>query len=366
MGERAIDRCRAAWANAGLRTYPDGRVVHRSPDKRFRQSGNTKGRSLFHADRIGDAQTVYVVEGEKDVHAVESAGGAAVCSAMGAGKAHLADWTPLHGKTVIIVADKDKPGRAHAQAVAKIPGSDLRGQRCRHMITVVAWLCLIATAPTNPHPMWRNGNLTMSRPRKDAATTPGEIANAMDRAEEGRRAPTGGTAKTTGAEMPPVTAYGTGAPPGGPPKPPMSADAGDGWDELMDHVWMRHAPEALHQEGTKFPRGTTREKVAAMIRDIISRERVTAPIGPVAPEFKARLDAGEVTLAEERARHLNLYGLAEGVRYQVRLAGADSTAHPIDGKGIVRHRRDKDGRMTETKMPLGRRPVVGWDRPKSR
>lgn len=98
--------------------YPDGRIVLRTPDKRFRQSGNTKGNALYHVDRIGYATTVYVVEGEKDCAAIESLGGIAVCSAMGAGKAARADWTPLHGKDVIVVADKDAPGYRHAQAVA--------------------------------------------------------------------------------------------------------------------------------------------------------------------------------------------------------------------------------------------------------
>lgn len=102
----------------GRYEYPDGRTVHRSPDKRFRQSGNTKGNQLFRADRIGKSETVHVVEGEKDVLAIESVGGAAVCSAMGAGKADKFDWTPLRGKSVVVVADKDEPGRKHATQVA--------------------------------------------------------------------------------------------------------------------------------------------------------------------------------------------------------------------------------------------------------
>lgn len=101
-------------------SYPDGRRVHRSPDKRFSQSGNTKGRSLYRADRIAHAETVFVVEGEKDVHAIESVGGVAVCSAMGAGKANKFDWTPLSGKTVYIVADRDEPGQKHALQVADL------------------------------------------------------------------------------------------------------------------------------------------------------------------------------------------------------------------------------------------------------
>ncbi|VBA60281.1 AAA family ATPase [Mycobacterium attenuatum] len=97
--------------------YPDGRAVHRKPDKSFPQSGKTDGNSLFRVD-FGDATTVFVAEGEKDVLAIESVGGAATCPAMGAGKAGKFDWEPLRGKTAIIIADKDEPGRKHAEQVA--------------------------------------------------------------------------------------------------------------------------------------------------------------------------------------------------------------------------------------------------------
>jgi 5S rRNA maturation endonuclease (ribonuclease M5) len=107
-------------SNGATYRYPDGRQVYRTTDKRFWQKGNTKGRTLFRADLVGDAATVYVVEGEKDALAVESLGGVAVCSAMGAGKAAQFDWQPLHGKNVVVVADKDAPGRAHAAQVAKL------------------------------------------------------------------------------------------------------------------------------------------------------------------------------------------------------------------------------------------------------
>ncbi|WP_245551009.1 hypothetical protein [Nocardia paucivorans] len=102
--------------------YGDGRRVHRSPTKRFRQSGNTKGNALYRAERAAEAvaagQTIFVVEGEKDCHAIEALGGIAVCSAMGAGKAHLADWSPLRGADVVIVQDRDDPGRRHARQVS--------------------------------------------------------------------------------------------------------------------------------------------------------------------------------------------------------------------------------------------------------
>ncbi len=99
-------------------SYPGGRRVHRKADKTFPQSGNTKtDRSLFHIDRIGDAPVVFVVEGEEDVFAVESAGGVAVTSAMGAGNAHKADWSPLRGREVTIVPDRDKGGDGYAESV---------------------------------------------------------------------------------------------------------------------------------------------------------------------------------------------------------------------------------------------------------
>ena len=105
--------------NGATYRYPGGRTVHRDASKRFHQSGDTKDRTLFRADRLGDAQIVYVCEGEKDVLAVEAVGASAVCAAGGAGKAHLFDWSPLKQRDVIVVADKDKPGRAHAEGVAK-------------------------------------------------------------------------------------------------------------------------------------------------------------------------------------------------------------------------------------------------------
>ena len=67
---------------------------------------------------IRDGGTVFVVEGEKDVHAVEGAGFTATCNSGGAGK-----WKPefaefFDGADVIVVADKDAPGYRHARMVA--------------------------------------------------------------------------------------------------------------------------------------------------------------------------------------------------------------------------------------------------------
>lgn len=113
-------RLRDAYGDRRTYRYPDGREVHRKPGKRFHQSGNTKGRALFHAERIGDAALVYVPEGEKDVEAIEAVGGTAVCPPQGAATPpDRFDWTVLAGLTVIVVADRDDNGRKHARAVVK-------------------------------------------------------------------------------------------------------------------------------------------------------------------------------------------------------------------------------------------------------
>jgi hypothetical protein len=101
-------------------SYRNGRVVTRTPDKQFKQSGNTKDTSLFQAEDIGDAEIVYVTEGEKDAANLAHAYGvAAVSPPCGAGTAAQKwDWTPLSGKHAIVIADKDKTGRKHAEDVA--------------------------------------------------------------------------------------------------------------------------------------------------------------------------------------------------------------------------------------------------------
>lgn len=101
--------------------YDDGRLVHRSPEKQFRQSGNTKGGALYRRSKVTAAvaagQTIYVLEGEKDVHALEGVGAVACCSPMGASNAHKADWTPLHGAHVVVVPDRDDAGQRYASDV---------------------------------------------------------------------------------------------------------------------------------------------------------------------------------------------------------------------------------------------------------
>lgn len=67
---------------------------------------------------VVQGQTVYVPEGEKDVERLRAAGHVGTCNPGGAGK-----WRPeyadlLAGADVVVVADRDAPGRQHAVAVA--------------------------------------------------------------------------------------------------------------------------------------------------------------------------------------------------------------------------------------------------------
>jgi 5S rRNA maturation endonuclease (ribonuclease M5) len=68
-------------------------------------------------------RVVFVVEGEKDVEAVEAAGAVATCNPGGAGKWRSEYSESLQGAEVRIVADRDEPGRRHAWRVA----SELKG-----------------------------------------------------------------------------------------------------------------------------------------------------------------------------------------------------------------------------------------------
>jgi hypothetical protein len=103
----------------------DKQFPQRTPDQ-SRKSGwrwSTEGvrRALYRLPKIteavADGEVIFVCEGEKDVHAIEAAGAVATCNPGGAGK-----WRPeyadvLRDAVVRIVADRDKPGQAHARQV---------------------------------------------------------------------------------------------------------------------------------------------------------------------------------------------------------------------------------------------------------
>jgi 5S rRNA maturation endonuclease (ribonuclease M5) len=100
--------------------YADGATAHRSygPDgkKRFYQSGHIPGAqtTLYHVDKVEEAVRngvpVYMVEGENDVHALESIGAVATTNRGGVDGLSKCDLTPLYGATVIAIVDKDAAG----------------------------------------------------------------------------------------------------------------------------------------------------------------------------------------------------------------------------------------------------------------
>jgi hypothetical protein len=132
------------WTPAGpavatyLYTDAAGKVlfgVCRTADKKFRQwrpdpamphgrawSVKGVGLVLYQLPKVVAAvdlgETVWVVEGERDVHAMQDAGVTATCNPMGAGKWRATYSKFLAGASVVIVADNDPPGLQHAQKVA--------------------------------------------------------------------------------------------------------------------------------------------------------------------------------------------------------------------------------------------------------
>lgn len=92
------------------------RSVHRSPDKRFVQSGDKRLVQLYRLPKVIEAaekgEIIYLVEGEKDVHAIEAAGGVATTAPMGADNFGKVDVSPLKGAHVIAIVDRDAAGQA--------------------------------------------------------------------------------------------------------------------------------------------------------------------------------------------------------------------------------------------------------------
>jgi hypothetical protein len=110
--------------------YDDGRTVRRFYEdgkKSFSQRGTDGAPTLYHLAGLQEApagnQYVYLVEGEKDVHAIEAAGGVATTAPQGARNFSKVDVSPLSGRLVLCVVDRDEHGDAWAAQVdAKLRG----------------------------------------------------------------------------------------------------------------------------------------------------------------------------------------------------------------------------------------------------
>lgn len=107
--------------------YDDGRTVYRKTGKKFHQTGTDKTPTLYRLSRVTEAvaagQPVYLVEGEEDVHSLESVGLTATTAPMGARNVDKVDASPLQGAHVIAIRDRDDEGSRWAELVtAKLDG----------------------------------------------------------------------------------------------------------------------------------------------------------------------------------------------------------------------------------------------------
>jgi hypothetical protein len=75
-------------------------------------------RVLYHLPRLLMAETVYIVEGEKDADRLWSLGIPATTNPQGAGKWRAEYSESLRGKRVVILPDNDDAGEQHAQTIA--------------------------------------------------------------------------------------------------------------------------------------------------------------------------------------------------------------------------------------------------------
>jgi hypothetical protein len=105
---------------------------------------------------LANDQTIYVVEGEKDVESLRALGLVATTNPMGAGK-----WRPeysetLRGADVVIIGDNDGPGSRHVEQVAaalhgiakrvRVPDLAKHWPRCPHKGDISDWLVAGGTA----------------------------------------------------------------------------------------------------------------------------------------------------------------------------------------------------------------------------
>ncbi len=94
---------------------------------------NKKGERqvLYHLPEVREAAIVFVVEGEKDAESLRNHEFVATTNAGGACAPWLAEFTAaLQGREVILIPDRDKPGRQRVKRIAEA----LRGKVSRGVI----------------------------------------------------------------------------------------------------------------------------------------------------------------------------------------------------------------------------------------
>ena len=74
---------------------------------------------LYHFGELKGADVVFLLEGEKSADLVRGLGFVATTSSHGAKSAARTDWTPLAGKTVIVLPDKNSAGEIYLDVAGK-------------------------------------------------------------------------------------------------------------------------------------------------------------------------------------------------------------------------------------------------------
>ena len=80
--------------------------------------GPKEPRTLYRLDTVAGESVVYVTEGEKAADAARSIGLGATTSMGGARAPTKTDWSPVKGKSVVILPDNDEPGAKYAETVS--------------------------------------------------------------------------------------------------------------------------------------------------------------------------------------------------------------------------------------------------------
>lgn len=93
------------------------RMLVPAKDGRWNEASPPKPWPIYNLDKVVNADTVFVVEGEKCADYLSSLGYVATTSPGGSGNPDSADWSPLAGKRVVIWPDNDSPGLHYADRV---------------------------------------------------------------------------------------------------------------------------------------------------------------------------------------------------------------------------------------------------------
>ena len=166
---------------------PDGkdiRPVSRSPEKDgWIIGGMPEPRPLYRLPKVIAADgKVYVCEGEKAAEAARALGLVATTSPHGSKSARKADWSPLAGKQVVILPDRDEAGEHYADDVIAM----LAQLTPRPTVRVVRLPGLPAHGDMADFVEHHGGNVETMKKETEALTEQGEPIDLTEQNEPGQ------------------------------------------------------------------------------------------------------------------------------------------------------------------------------------